>query len=287
VDPVGWAARLPLELVLSYSFDRAVGLVVLVSGLLWLFKRALPWSPLICAGSYGLLISLKLSRMYYAHRLLQAPALLLIFAAFYGFRHREIADSLRRHRFWTTPVYPRWVVALTVAYFGLSYSYAGLLKIWTGGLNAGSGLALQLYVTAYNGGPEKVPLLGQMLVRSRPLATAMMTATVIFEAGAMFAFLSRRVRPWWALALLGFQVGVLVVMHISFEVSIFALAWIAAAGQAWIPEYLGRLLPRRPALNVTYAGGLFRRAAVDLIYALDLFGFVQVQEPTAEGMGRG
>src|SRR5258708_4950448 len=87
VEYVGWASWLPVNLVLSQEFERGVGLVVLASAALWLLKRCLAVAPAVCASSYGLLMSLALSREFnYRHQELVTVWALVVYALVYGMR---------------------------------------------------------------------------------------------------------------------------------------------------------------------------------------------------------
>jgi hypothetical protein len=153
-----------------------VALVALVSGGLWLCKRGQPWSGIVATWSYGLSNCLRQSLDFdYIHQSLPVVASMIAIASLYTFRRREISRALREHRFWETAFYREWVHVLILVFMGILYSYSGIMKIAYGGWDAGNGLKLQLIFDALApNGPLTWPI-----VQYRPLATLLMTATVV------------------------------------------------------------------------------------------------------------
>lgn len=279
--PAGWAAWMPVSLVLSHNVDRFIAVLALASGLVWLLKRGLGWSPWICAISYGLLMSLRLSRGYYNHSMLPGAAMLIVFAAFAFVRRRQIQAALHQHDYWSKPIYPNWVFVSIVAYFGFLYTASGFVKLTLGGLDAFNGLALQLYLSGYNGGPENVPFIAQPLIHSRLIATLTMSSVVFVEAGAIVAFAIKRLRGWWALCLMMFNIGLCLAMGqsaLQFLIWIVALAWIAVADQNWFLKLFTRPDDRSLCIRVANHGSSVKRFAFDLLYRIDVFGWLRFHE---------
>jgi hypothetical protein len=223
VRPVGWAAWVPVSLVLSQRFYEAVALIAVVAAICWMLKRGLPWSPALCVMAHGLQTCLHFSMIHhYSHELLAQTALLMIYAAFYTFRRKQIELAGLR-------TYPNWVFTLMLFYLGTFYMSSGIAKIGLGGRDAFNGLSLQLFVVnmAFDRG-SGMPLLGNLILSNRSLASAAMFATVVLECGALIAFLTPRLRPWWALGLLGCHVGIYFAMGISFRMNAIILLWMAA-----------------------------------------------------------
>jgi hypothetical protein len=230
VNPVGWAAGLPVDLVLSQDFERAVGLVVFVFAALWLFKRWLLVSPALCAASHGLLISLELSRMFnYAHQNLISVWSLIVLALVYQLRRQNTRAPGRSARNPIMVTYPAWAGVLIGAFLGFQYTYSGINKLLMGGIDADNGLNLQLLVYQVNNWGETLQSnwAAQFFVDHRSLAAIAMTSAVILETGAVAAFLVSRLRPWWALGLASMHVSVMLTMHISFATNTIVLVWLA------------------------------------------------------------
>jgi uncharacterized membrane protein YphA (DoxX/SURF4 family) len=148
---------------------------------------------------------------------------MIAIASLYTFRRREISRALREHRFWETAFYREWVHVLILVFMGILYSYSGIMKIAYGGWDAGNGLKLQLIFDALApNGPLTWPI-----VQYRPLATLLMTATVIIETGALPALLIPRLRPWWAMSLVMMHLAIGVAMGIWFVPSMMILVWLS------------------------------------------------------------
>lgn len=256
VEPVAWAAWLPQSFVLSHAFTRLAAVIVFFSATLWLFKRCLPISPILCALSYGLLQSCWLSRMFnYKHQYFVVEWVLIVFAAVHVLRWRSFHDAKHKFGLYAVPLYPGWVALLIAAYLGFQYSCSGITKLQMAGIDAGSGTKLQLLVWLTNtnviecGDPG---VFVRMIIEHRWLAIVGMTSSVILETGAVFAFSIRGLRPWWALGLVMMHVIVIATMHIPFIPNIIVLAWLATPN-IWIEsavDSVRRLLsgPRTPVV---------------------------------------
>jgi uncharacterized membrane protein YphA (DoxX/SURF4 family) len=159
----------------------------------------------------------------YIHQSLPAVASMVAMAALYTFRRREISRALREQRFWETAFYREWIYVLILVFMGILYSYSGVMKLVYGGWDAGNGLKLQLILDALApNGPLTWPI-----VQYRPLATLLMTATVIIETGALPALLIPRLRPWWAMSLVMMHLAIGVAMGIWFVPSMMILVWLS------------------------------------------------------------
>jgi hypothetical protein len=224
VDPIGWADCLPVSWVTSYGFHQLVATIALTSAALWFFKRCLPWSAIVATWLFGLSNCLRQSLDFdYIHQNLPPVAAMIVLAATYTFRRREISRALREGRFWETDFYREWVIWVLLVYMGLLYSYSGIWKLAYGGWDAGNGVKLQLIIDALApDGPLSRPIL-----QYRPLATLLMTGTVILETGALPGLLIPRLRPWWAISLVMMHLMIGISMGIWFVPSMVILTWLA------------------------------------------------------------
>jgi uncharacterized membrane protein YphA (DoxX/SURF4 family) len=229
--PVGWASWLDKSLVTSLMFQRILAAVVLASSLAWLLKWFVPSAPIVCALSFGLLVSVDQSRMFnYTHRFLVPVWVLCVFALVYVFHSPARREGDERRVGWFVPDYPAWAGWLLALYLGIQYSVSGLLKVWMGGWEAGSGLKLQILIFRANasfGELRDVPELTRWMLEHRWLATVAMTSAVVLEAGAIVGLLLPRLRTWWALGLVGFHLAVIWTMHIPFVHNVILLLWLA------------------------------------------------------------
>lgn len=285
LNPVGWVFWMPAAWILDPIVAKAVWATVAVSAVCWAFKKLLPWSALVCATSYGLGISLYLSRMAnYKHEDLPAVFALCVFAAFYSFRHREIARATDSRTLWRTNIYPRWVFYLMIMYMGMYYNYGGLVKLiafhdewWK------IGTTLQLLVWS----AADLPMASRILVSHHEIAVALMVGSIVLEATALPGLLLRKTRPWWALGLIGLHLGVLVTLGINFKLAMFVLGWLALPWQrtaSWVHRMvvgkvtgiLGVLGQRK---QLTFLG--------DLVYAVDVLSGLRPHAVDAFGDSRG
>ncbi len=224
VRPMGWASLLPPDLVLNSTFNRIVAGVTMVSALAWLFKVGIPYSSVSTAVGYGFLLCIRGSRNFtYAHEYMPTEALLIIIALHYSLHGAAIRSLLEDRRYWHSASCPRWVSFLVVLFMATYYGYAGFNKVVSSGWLAFDGLNIQLILV----GENEPNAFARPLLNSRMLATILMSATIILEAGALLAFWNRWTRLWWALCLIGMHVGVLLAMKIYFLPCIAVLSWLA------------------------------------------------------------
>ena len=277
IEPAGWVAWFPPSWVLSYDLYRAVGLVAFLSALLWIFKRLLPWAPIVCALSFGLHVSHQESLEFnYHHELLPGVVLLTLFAGLYTLRHASFSEAIRKRRFWTENLYPQWVFVLVVVYLGLSYPSAGMIKIFLGGADSVNGLTLQLLLLRFSltNDVETLSLFAQPLVRYRVAATAAMFMTILLEAGAMPAFVVPGLRRWWACGLMAMQTSIWLAMGILFHPNIALLTWIALPFEKWLAT-LGEWLRDRGWTISLREESYGWRTVSDLVCAVDVLGILK------------
>lgn len=237
VVPTGWVAWMPVDLALSQALQRGLALVLLVAAVLWLLKRSFVIAPLVCTICFGLLQSLHLSHMFnYKHQHLITTWVMIVFAVVYILRQANFRIALRERRFWNEAVYPAWAAVLIISFLGFQYTYSGIEKLRQGGLQAGSGVKLQLLVHKGNASFDQLTRTSpaaRLILEHRWMATAAMTASVIFETGAVVAFFIGWLRPWWALGLAGMHVAVILSMHIPFLPNTLVLCWLAVPFAWW------------------------------------------------------
>lgn len=284
VRGVGWAAWLPPSLIVSQLFNRGVAFVLAMSAACWLLKRGLIWSPVVTALSYGLLVSLRLSRnMYYVHPSVAFVFAILVYSAFYLQYRIEINSALIDNRFWDEPLYPRWVLVLILTYMGTYYGFAGIQKLRQGWLSEWSGLTLQLLLCPAGSARPGLPLLAKPLVASRQLATLAMATTLVLELGALIGLLWRPLRPWWASGLIGMHLMIGLTMRIWFVPPMIILALVGLPFDHWLTATRARL--RRAGLVIHIVPKRLSPSAFLLlraIYAVDLLGLLNF-EPCGTG----
>lgn len=281
ITPRGWVAFFPESWVLSHTLYQAVGLIAFLSSLLWMFKRCLPWAAMVCALAHGLQISLEESLMFnYKHQALPGVTLLILYAGLYTLRHASFSNALREKRFWSSKLYPQWVFALVVAYVGLLYSSAGMIKILLGGADSVDGLTLQmlLFRASPSQSLESLAWFAKPIVQYRLMATASMFAAVLLETGAVVAFMVPWLRRYWALGLVVMQTSILLTLGIPFKIHIALLIWIALPFGAWL-EALGAWMRDRGWSIRLERESIGWHAIYRLIYAVDVLGILSPVAP--------
>ena len=109
---------LPAGLKGSGLFFSLVRFGLTVSTLLWMFRKAVPWSGWATVILFTLMWSLRMENLTNgAHIFNIANWLLLIHAAWFHFYRDELRDATRRGDMSTALVYPRWVFMLCLTSF--------------------------------------------------------------------------------------------------------------------------------------------------------------------------
>src|SRR5207248_767783 len=160
--------------------------VLFVAGsLLWLAQVVIPWSGWLTSLSFTAVVALYVENaVQVTHVAHVTNMLLLLHALWYHFDAREIRASLRAGRFWSTPLYPRWVHALAVCYLGLFYGMSGLLKFLTSGFGWANGVSLQLWTNLWG---ERGSFWTHLILEHRSVAGAMQAATLLGESSGFLA----------------------------------------------------------------------------------------------------
>jgi hypothetical protein len=213
---------LPDALLLNPWVFAGCGVLFVVCALAWAAQRWLPWSSWLAALAYTAVVALYLENSSQAtHVGHLTNTLLLLYALWYHFYHREIQEALRQGRFWATPLYPHWVHAASVFSVGLFYGLSGVTKLWTSGLAWPNGLSLQLWANLF-GDPSSV--FTRWILSNRNFAVGLQWITLLGESAGLIAIVSRRLRPWIGLALIGFHIGQISVFGWGFHANMVVLA---------------------------------------------------------------
>lgn len=206
-DPATIFSWLPVSVLANPLFFAAVRTVLFISCILWAARIAIPISCWVTVFASTLLWSLRMENLTNgAHIFNVTNWLLIVHAMWFHFRHREIKTAIRESRFWTTPLYPRWVFWLCVFYLGWFHSLAGFTKIATSGIGWGNGVSLQLWTQLF--GWEPSPF-GKLLLWDVRLTAVMQTGAMLIECASIFCIFNRWFRYAIGLALFGFYLGVL------------------------------------------------------------------------------
>jgi hypothetical protein len=233
-NPASLLSFLPEAVTLNRGVCVACGVLFAAGAALWFLRRFLPWSAWFTALSFNAVVALYFENSsqetHVAH---VAGAFLFIYALWYHFYRREIRDANRAGRFWTTPLYPRWVYTLSVFYLGLFYGLSGFNKLAVSGLSWPNGVSLQLWAELFG---DKSSVFTQMILSSRTAAAAMQWAALVGECGGLVAVVSPRLRPLVGLLLIGFHVAQISVFGWGFYTNMFMLALVFLPVYQWTPR---------------------------------------------------
>lgn len=197
---------LPSGLIRSEVFFVFARVTLIVSALLWAFRKWLPYTSWLTVGAALLYWSLRMENLTNgAHIFNVTNMLLFIHAAWFHFYHREIDASLSGARA-DDRCYPRWVFWLCIFYLGWFHSLAGFSKIAASGFDWGNGTSLQLWVDLFgwNGSP-----FGQLILYDTRLTALMQTGALIIECASILVIINRWFRYAIGFGLFGFYLGVL------------------------------------------------------------------------------
>lgn len=226
---------LPDELLANWTLFRICGVLYLLGALLWAGQLLLPWSSWLAALSLTATIGLYMENTIQAtHVGHLTNLLLLVLALWYQCYHRDIAAARQAERFWTTPLFPRWVHFLCLYTIALFYTWAGLSKLLEGGLAWPNGVSLQLWTHLW--GSPTSPWT-HLVVSNRLVAILLQVGTLLTELGACLALLSPRLRPWIGLGLLGLHYGIVSVFGWAFHFNALLIALVFLPVDRWLSRW--------------------------------------------------
>jgi hypothetical protein len=204
---------------------------------LWIAGLLMPWCCWITTiGAIGLW-SMHLENTTDGAHVFHAAAMMLIVQSIWRTSlASEIAAAKREGTLWSTPLYPRWAFWLGLFYMGWFHTLAGLAKLYESGFAWANGTSLQLWVhwDAYPWSPAR-----DIICRYHGLAVFLQCLTLVFETSGILG-LSKRLRPWIGLGLLGFYVGVLTTFPYGFQYNAALTALFFLPFDRWIGEWVAK-----------------------------------------------
>jgi hypothetical protein len=225
---------LPEWILWDQSVFAGCGVLFVVAGGLWAGRLLIPWSGWLTAGAFTAILALYHETASQAtHVAHLANMLLFIHALWYHLCRGEIRTALAQDRFWNSPVYPRWVYALSVFYIGLFYGLSGLGKLLTSGLAWPNGVSLQLWASLW-GDPDS--FWTRLILSNRTFARGLQICTLVGETSGFLAIVSPRLRPLVGFALVGFHYGAICVFSWGFHANMVLVALFFLPFFTWIPR---------------------------------------------------
>lgn len=228
---------LPTEILSAHWPFYLFRAMFLVGGAAWGLNRGLRWSCWLAVAGFTGLWGMHLENTWAgAHIFHAANNLLIVQALWTTLYHREITAAWRTSAYWQTPLYPRWVFLLSLAYLGLFHTYAGLAKIVFSGWGWANGTSLQLWthMEGFRWSPTT-----QLLLNSKLAAYWLQVFTLITETGAILALPFAKLRVPFGLMLLGFYAGVILTFPYGFEFNMLFTALFFLPVESWLRN--GRL----------------------------------------------
>jgi hypothetical protein len=260
--------------------ERAIAICVYafyVFAALWALQVGIPWTPWCAVLAFTGAMSIHFENMnWLTHATHVENMLLILYAMWYTAYCREIREALRAGMFWTTPLYPRWVFAASVAYVCIFYTNAGMNKLVFSGFSWVNGTSLQLW--AYSFGDEHSPV-RNLLIAHRSVAVTLQVFTLIAESCAFLAIPFPRLRPLFGLALLAFHVGSMRLFGYRFEANAVILILVLLPLNRWITQLaIRKCESNSPAPVPVRSTSPFMQA---ILARIDIFGRRRAAEPVS------
>jgi hypothetical protein len=239
-----------------------------VSAALWALQLGIPWTPWGATVAFTGVMAVHFENMnWLTHATHAENMLLILYAMWYTAYGREIREALRAGRFWTTPLYPRWVFTAGVAYLCIFYTNAGLNKLIVSGPSWANGTPLQLWAAAMGNARS---IAGSLIVSHRAVAAGLQIVTLVAETSAVFAIVFPRLRVLFGLALIAFHLGSMRLFGYRFEANAVILALLLFPLDRWITQSAVHKCERtRSGRSIPLDAGPFERA---LRARFDVFG---------------
>jgi hypothetical protein len=243
--PVSVFSFLPDAVLLNRPVFRLCGVLFAAGAVLWAGKLWLPWSGWLAALSFTAVVALYLENAsQVTHVAHLTNTLLIVYALWYHFYARDIRAAARAGRFWTTPLFPRWVYSLSVFSVGMFYGWSGLSKLLANGPGWANGVSLQLWVSLF-GDPHSVCT--RLILSDRRLATALQTLTLVGETGGFLAIVVPGVRPLVGVTLIGFHLAAISVFGWGFHANLLLVGLVFLPCHRWVRWCVERWEERRRA----------------------------------------
>lgn len=231
--PASILSFLPDAILLSRLSILILGGLFVLGSLLWLVQVWIPWSGWLTSLSFTGVVALYMENATQATHVAHATnMMLLLHALWYHCYRQEIRTAVAEGRFWTTPLYPRWVHALGVFTLGMLYGLSGLMKLLTSGVSWANGVSLQLWTNLWG---DKGSLFTPLLLEHRWIARLLQIVTLVGETGGFLAIVCRWCRPVIGLMLIAFHVGAISVFRWGFHANLVLLILFFLPCDRWIP----------------------------------------------------
>jgi len=211
----------------------------------WFFRRFLPISSWLTVILYTVTISFYWENLpWFRHKYILPNWLLLAYALWMHFYQHEIRAARKEKRFWNTALFPNWVYFLSVFSIAIFYTFSGISKLRWAGLEWGSGLSLQIWMTLFG---DSRSLVTQLVLSDRLYAMVLQSGALLLECLAFLAIFSRRCRIAIALGLISLHLSIATTFHIDFATNVLLLSvyflpmyqmtpWLVARLRAAIAE---------------------------------------------------
>jgi hypothetical protein len=229
---------LPDAVLLDRRPQIVCGVIFVVSAVAWLAQRWLPLSAWLTALSFTAVVALYVENAsQLTHVAHLTNVMLLLYALWYHTCRHDIAAALREHRFWRTPLYPRWVYSCSVFAVGSFYGTSGLMKWLTSGPGWANGVSMQLWTRIWGNSSS---FWTQLVLEDRRIAVALQWAALVGETAGFVAIVSRTLRPWIGLLLIAFHIGQIVLFGWGFHANLLILALVFLPFYDWVPRWVAQ-----------------------------------------------
>ncbi len=244
--PASLLSWLPGEVLSSPASFWVARCALVLGAALWFWRKLLPWSCWLTVIAFTILWSLHVENSWHTNHCFQMTNnLLFIQALGETLCAREIQSATAAGKYWQTPLYPRWVTLVAVAYIGIFHTSAGLSKLSFSGPEWANGTGLQIW--AHLWGRPWSPTTW-LILKSRTLTQVLQASTLVVETCGVLAVFPQ-LRTWIGLATVGFYVGVLLTFDYGFHFNLLFTALYLLPVERWVENYVRK----RNASEVTNA----------------------------------
>ena len=244
--PASLLSWLPGEVLSSPASFWVARCALVLGAALWFWRKLLPWSCWLTVIAFTILWSLHVENSWHTNHCFQMTNnLLFIQALWETLCAREIQSATAAGKYWQTPLYPRWVTLVAVAYIGIFHTSAGLSKLSFSGPEWANGTSLQIW--AHLWGRPWSPTTW-LILKSRTFTQVLQASTLVVETCGVLAVFPQ-LRTWIGLATVGFYVGVLLTFDYGFHFNLLFTALYLLPVERWVENYVRK----RNASEVTNA----------------------------------
>lgn len=214
------AALLPAEIWQSDTIFLFLKILSIGGLLLWALNFSTPTMALLGTSGLTAVVACAVTGQIYVRHQPHVINMLLIFYAIWCLtRAGERQFAPRLWGFGRAAPYPEWLFALCVLYLSTTYTFSGLTKLMSSGLDWPNGISLQLWCL---GGASDGNIARSLCLFDSRVAATLQAIVLFAESTCILAYRFPRLRPIYGLTLIGFHLSVELLFDFRFYGNICA-----------------------------------------------------------------